>query len=168
MQSDSHLSELEIYFTKKYNLEIRDLVHDCSLRISELRSSNMRTGNPHFTDCQKSFRLYDCLVAFLNELKLVSNYNSMRIWRRARVDYLRVHRRISLHLLVDRKFSVKGRNTVNQRNKEYRSCLKDARDQEVVELLYCMQKAQVGHLLLPDFIEIFANSLNDKDWINLT
>jgi hypothetical protein len=166
--SPSSSSDFEIFFEKKYILNLSGEVSRCSVRVSSLISYNMKSGNPHFTDWQKTFQLHKALTSFLDEMKLVPNYHSLKIYKKARIDQIRAYRRLSLHRLVDRKFSAKGRGTsVKDRNKQYRICEKVAKQQEVAEFLYCIQKVKAGHLLVADVVAILANALGNNDWINV-
>lgn len=160
--------DFDFFFSRKYNLKLRDEVSRCSMRLNVLISSNMKSGNPHFTDWQKTFQLHKALTLLIDEMKLVPNYQNLKIYRKVRIDQIRAYRRLSLHRLVDRKFAAKGRGiSVNDRNKQYDICEKHARHHEVAEFLYCMQKVEAGHLLVPDVVTILANALGNKDWINV-
>jgi hypothetical protein len=164
----SSSDDFEIFFSRKYDLKLRNEVSRCSMRLTALISYNMKSGNPHFTDWQKTFQLHKALTTLIDEIKLVPNYQNLKIYRKVRIDQIRAYRRLSLHRLVDRKFSAKGRGvSVNDRNKQYDICEKVAKQQEVAEFLYCMQKVEASHLLVPDVVTILANALGNKDWINV-
>lgn len=166
--ASSSSSDLENYFYNKYNLKLANEVNRCAVRLGNLISHNMKSGNPHFTDWQKTFKLHKDLTSFLDEMKLVPNYQNLKIYKRVRMDQIRAYRRLSVHRLVDRKFSAKGRGvSVKDRNRQYDICEKDAKKQEVAEFLYCMQKVEVGHLLVADVVAILANALGNHDWINV-
>jgi hypothetical protein len=168
MRIDPSASDIEIFFSKKYNTDLDHLIHACSFKISDMRSFNMKNDNPHLTDWKNAFKVHQKLISFINEMKLVPNYRSFEVYKRARLDLIRTHRRISLHRLVDRKFAAKAKGaTVQDRNKQYFDSIKDAREQEVAEFLYCMQKANAGHMLHAEVVTILANALGNFDWMTL-